>query len=65
MLKGKSPSSNNYQKLYKKIEMRECLAKHLTDNKKTKSNQSVKVLKTLIQNKEQSFRSYMKEDLVT
>ena len=39
------------------------IAKHVTDNQK-KSNQSVKVLKTLLKNQEQSLHSYVKDNLV-
>ena len=65
MLMGKSPYSNNYQKLCRKIEIRECHCKTRHRQQKNKNNQSVKALKTLIQNKEQPFRSYVKDNLVT
>ena len=64
MLMGKSPSSNNYQKLCRKLEMGECHCKTRHRQQENKSNQSVKVIRTFIQNREPSFRSYVKDDLV-
>ena len=61
MLVGKGPSSNNYQKLCRKTRYESAIAKHITVNKKAKV---IKVLKTLIQDKGQSFRNYVKHGLV-
>ena len=42
MLVGKGPSSNNYQKLCRKTEIRKCHCKTHHSQQKSKSNQSLK-----------------------
>ena len=64
MLMGKGPFFKQLSKLRRKTEIRKCHCKTRHSQQKYKSNQSVKVLKTLRQDKGQSFCNNVEHDLL-